>query len=305
MALFTSSVVLPVWQMAIILVIPFVLFAVTALVLFLFLIIPEARVLFSASYGGGTRFVLFRHSSYSTAALCCAKIDGIKLSVPERFGVIFRPRNKDDVEQVGKFKFVHVHENSPYPQSTTTAYIVDKTVAALRAAGLPDTVKNYDALFRCKLSRALMCGYIEYEEIGDAFVKNDKGEVIQSPVHDAQGNYLYDEPVTEKKKIKKTAQAQIPEEDFEILEKVKADLEKMCVGWDTDGGAIFAFNHLSKIVDTGIAATPGDLFELESEAERKGAMKSGKQSTMFLTIAAGVLVLVIAAIVFLLAIGAI
>lgn len=307
MALFTSTVVMPVWIIGIIMLVPFILFVVTGILLALFVSIPECRTFFITSWGRGNRFVLFKHSSYSTASISSVRIDGVALSKKKGQGVIFKPRHKDDVEQIGKFRIMHVHELSPYPQSTTTAYVVDKTINALRTAGLPDDVSTLDALFRCRLDRKQMRGYIEteeYDEKEEPIVDKD-GKSVSFAKYDANGLYIGEVPAMKKIKKQKIYQAQILEDDFGPLEEIKKKLENTFVGVDTDGGNIFAFNHLSKIVDIGIAATPGDVEDLEHEAERKGAMKSNKSSTIFATLAVAVVIIAIAAVVFLKGIGAV
>jgi hypothetical protein len=275
MSLFTSSIVLPFWQVVLIGLIPAFLAVVCGTILIMILSIPECRTLLFASIGN--KYVLFNHSSYSTATLSAVKIDEITLKTPKGIGTKIRPRHKDDVERTQKIRWIHSHELSPYPRAATTAFVVDRFISELRKAGLTETTPLIDALFRCQLDETLMVGYIEEKVIVEETVKDDNGKIVFESGIDEKGR-VYDKPVVKRKEIIKIYQTQVTESEFKILSELKEKLSKTFVGVDSAGGDIFAFSHLSNVVDIGIAGTAADIEDLQHVAERKGMLKSKKDS---------------------------
>ena len=273
MSFLTSSLVLPAWQIIATFAILFIFAFICAGGLMMVLSIPECRTLFFASMGN--KYVLFNHSSYSTATLSTVKIEEISLSRNKGTGTKVRPRHKDDVERTPKIKWIHSHELSLYPHSSTTAYIVDRVISELRKNGLPDTTPVIDALFRCHLDETKMIGYIEETFIEETVIKDEKGKTVYETGVDEKGK-VYDKPSVNRTEVVKRYQTQVTESALKQLKELKEKLEKSFVGIDSSGGDIFSFSHLSEVVDIGMAGTPADIEDLQHVAERKGMLKSKK-----------------------------
>lgn len=300
MSFLTTAFVLPLWQALILIGIPTVLLVLSLILHVMYFSVPECKTLFLSTFGN--KYVLFNHSSYSTASLSLVTIDDMKLKGPKKIGTKIAPRHKDDVERVGRIKFIHTHRLSLYPVSSTTAYIVDKFINELRAQGVTLSDNVLDALFRCKLDVTKMIGYAE-EEIEELVkvpvMKNGKQDT--KALYDENGNLVGEEPLFTEVLQKKTVvyQAQLSEEEFKILRDLKTKLESTFVSIDTDGGDIFAWSHISDVVDIGMSSAPSDIEKLETVAEKRGAMKQSQNFKYFIPLAVGAFIFVIGAITFL------
>jgi hypothetical protein len=273
MSFLTSSIVLPAWQIVSLSATLLIIALICGGGLMMVLSIPECRTIFLASMGN--KYVLFNHSSYSTATLSAVKIDEISLTRKKEIGTKIRPRHKDDVERTQKINWIHSHELSPYPHSSTTAYIVDRVISELRKEGLPDTTPIIDALFRCQLDETKMIGFIEESVIEEEVITSEDGKIVYESGIDERGK-VYDKPSVKRVEVIKRYQTQITESELNQLKVLKEKLDNSFVGVDSSGGDIFSFSHLSKIVDIGMAGTPADIEDLQHVAERKGMLKSKK-----------------------------
>lgn len=300
MGFFSTAFVFPMWQVILLTVLPVILLACSVMLHIMYFSIPECKTLFLSTFGN--KYVLFNHSSYSTASLSVVSIDDIKLKGPKKIGTKIAPRHKDDVERVGKIKFIHTHRLSLYPQSPTTAYIVDKFVNELREQGMTFQDDAVDALLRAKLDPAKMVGYVEteIEELVKVPVLDENGKQTTKAIYDGD-KLVGEEPLFTEELQKKTIsyQAQLTDAEFATLSELKTKLENTFVGFDTDGGSIFAWSHLSDVVDIGISSAPSDIEKLETEAEKRGALKQSQNFKYVIPLCIGAFILAIAAVTFL------
>lgn len=272
MSFLNSAAVFPMWQLLVIGGMCIFMIIVLAGLLFMFISVPEIRVLFRAAYM--KRYVLFNHSSYSVGSIRAVKFSEVSLE-PLKGEVKFKPRGKDDVEQTGRIHWIHSHELTPYPISSTTAFIVDRFVNEMKKQGLPASISNVDALLRCQLDPAKMIGYVDdfvWEEIP---VFDNEGNPVFDELKDPDGNE-FKKAVFERKLVKKTYQMQISDKDLEVLTNIKQKLETTWVGVDSDGSDIFSWSHMEQVVSILMAGTPVIIDDLQSVAERRGATKKGK-----------------------------
>ena len=295
MSFLESAIVLPIWQIIMVILIFGGLILMLGFGLLRVLVIPECRILLGADLRG--RYVLFNHSSYSTAVLSSVKIGEIALE-PTKNGTKIRPRHKDDVERTGRINWIHSHDLSLYPASSTTAFIVDRFIAQLKQSGLPESNTVIDALLRCKLDEKNMIGYVDEIIMETIISKKEDGEIIYEMFKDPDGSE-YKRPVMERKETPVKYQTQITASEMEILKDLKEKMESWWFGIDSSGANIFSYAHLSEVVDVGVAGTPADVEDLQHVAERRGMMKSKKDAQNYMLYAIVAVILAIAAGVFL------
>lgn len=272
MSFLNSTAVFPMWQVLVVGGMFIFMIILLAVLLFMFISVPEIRVLFRAAYM--KCYVLFNHSSYSVGSIRAVKISEVSLE-PLKGEVKFRPRGKDDVERTDRIRWIHSHELTPYPISSTTAFIVDRFVNEMKKQGLSTNMSNVDALLRCQLDPAKMIGYVDDFVWEETAVLDAAGNPVFNTLTDPDGNE-FKKAVFERKLVKKTYQMQVSDEDLDVLQKIKQKLETTWVGVDSDGSDIFSWSHLEQVVLILMAGTPVIIDDLQSVAERRGATKKGK-----------------------------
>lgn len=295
MSFLESAFVLPMWQ--VILVLGFLMTVICVLggILFMFITIPEACTMFKAKMF--KRYVLFEHSSYSKARLTAVKIGEASLE-PSKKHTVFRPRHKDDVERTQSIDWIHCHDFSPFPVSSTTALIVDRFISEMRRQGLDDSVSNIDALLRCRLDETEMVGYFDGYRIDEEVLKGDDGKPIMETVKSPDGTEIVRAKMI-KKQVQVKYQSQITDEEMRQLADLKEKLETAWIGVDTGGADIFAFNYLCRVANIGISGTNSDLEDLKSSAERHTKMSMKGESRNYFMYGIVVVMLAIGAGVFL------
>ncbi|MCL2862795.1 MAG: hypothetical protein FWE54_01670 [Methanimicrococcus sp.] len=289
MSLFAGAIVLPLFQVIAAIVFFIVIIFMLLCVIFMFVSVPEIRVLFKAAHF--KKYVLFNHSSYAVAKISAVKISDVSLK-PLQNEAKFRPRGKDDVERTDKIRWIHSHEMTPYPISSTTAYIVDKFVGALKSAGLSPSISNIDAILRCGLDESQMIGYVDDYITEENPVLDADGNPTFDVITDAEGN-VFKKAIFERKVTKKTYQMQVSDDEMVELKKLKLKLEMTWVGIDSGGSDIFSYSHLGQVVNILMAGTPATVDDLQHIAERHGIMKSriDNKNLMLYAIVAFILVI--------------
>lgn len=299
MGFLDSSMVISMFQFILIFGIFGFVIIILFLVLMMFVMVPEIRTLFKASMF--KRYVLFDHSSYGTAELTAVKIDGISLEPTG--GTKLRPRKKDDVEQTGRIKWIHCHELSPYPASSTTAFAAERFISEMKKSGLPDSTRLIDALLRCDLDDQKMVGFIKDRIREEKPITDDDGNVLYEEFHDKANDQMIKQPKMEIKLVDVEYQCQLEEKDIEELKKLKAKLETAWLGVDSSGADIFAYSHLRQVVDVGMSGTLTDIVDLKHEFETKGAMKGKGENKNLMIIVVAAFILLMAGAAFLKMIG--
>lgn len=315
MSLFSAAIGVPIWLLGLSVGVPTIAAIVSGLLLYRLLSNPEIKI-FSKAAMNPNLYIVMDHTTYGYVRFHAAKIGKMALEGDAQLGIKFIPRDEGHVEQSANFRIVHTIQGHPYPVNSVTAYAIEGCCEKLREAGLPLTTNILDALFRAKLDKTKMCGYVEeaveeqeIDETGQPVYREEQA-VDESgmplyndvPLFDEYGRPIYVDqetwddngvqhimrvpqtqpmPVLERipvtHTVMKSFQFQLSESEYEQLENIKRDLSHTFVGYDHLGGSVFAWQHVSDIVTLGASVVSTDVQALVDNARREAILKSKKK----------------------------
>jgi len=315
MSIFSAAVGVPIWLLGLGVGLPTMFSIVTGSLLYRFWSNPEIKI-FSKAVMNPNLYIVMDHTSYGYVRFHTAKIGKMSLDGDKQLGIKFIPRDEGHVEQSANFRIVHTIQGHPYPVNSVTAYAIEGCCEKLREAGLPLSTNILDALFRAKLDKTKMCGYVEekieeqdIDEYGNPVFRDEQAYDESGmplfndvPVLDEYGQPVYIDqemwddngiqhimrvpqtqqmPVMEKipvtRTVLKSFQFQLSEAEFEQLENIKQDLEHTFVGYDHLGGSVFAWQHVSDVVTLGASVVSTDVQALVDNARREALLKAKKK----------------------------
>lgn len=315
MSLFDAAIGVPIWLLVVIIVIPSAAALFFGVMFFKMWSNPEIKTLLKAIMNPNL-YVVMDHTTYGYVRFHVAKLGNLEMEGPEKMGHKFIPRDEGHVEQSANLRIVHTIQGHPYPVNPLTAYAIEGCCEKLRDAGLPLNINVLDALFRARLDEKQLCGYTEFETeeqvidddgnlvFTEEQATDENGDLMfrDEPIYDEDGNVVFVEEETwdEKgvqhiictpqtrqvpvmaqipvmHKVKKTAQFQLSEDEFEQLEQIKDDLDHTFVGYDHLGGSVFAWQHVSDVVSLGASLVSTDVQALVDNARREAILKTKKK----------------------------
>lgn len=337
MSIFSAAIGVPIWLLALVVGVPTMVCIVSGSLLYRLWSNPEIKI-FSKAVMNPNLYIVMDHTTYGYVRFHAAKIGKMSLDGDKQLGIKFIPRDEGHVEQSANFRIVHTIQGHPYPVNSVTAYAIEGCCEKLREAGLPLTTNILDALFRAKMDKTRMCGYVEeaveeqdIDEFGQPVYREEQaldesGMPLYNdvPVLDEYGRPVYIDqemwddngiqhimrvpqtqqmPVMERipvtHMVMKSFQFQLSESEFEQLENIKRDLEHTFVGYDHLGGSVFAWQHVSDIVTLGASVVSTDVQALVDNARREALLKAKKKEHNLILYAIVAFILTIAALTFL------